>query len=48
MFQFKQDLPVQLDAFPVGVFNGRDVSLEEHEETREEESLSFSCKTVKT
>lgn len=32
MFEFKQDLPVQLDAFPVGVFNGHDVSLEEHKE----------------
>ena len=32
VFEFKQDLPVQLDAFPVGVFYSHDVSLREHKE----------------
>lgn len=32
MFEFKQDLPVQLDAFPVGVFYSHDVSLREHKD----------------
>ena len=32
MFEFKQDLPVQLDAFPVSVFYGHDVSLKEPKE----------------
>ena len=32
MLQLKQDLPVQLDAFPVGVFDGNDVPLEGRKE----------------
>lgn len=33
MFEFEQDLPVELHALPVGVFNGHDVSLKEHKAT---------------